>query len=200
MNMTRMAALAIVLGGLAFGADAATVATNQDLAMPITNAALLLDPTSTSGTVHIDVAGSVLDPATRRSPYFGTAYHDTALYHSVSAGASATYSFADDQNGFSLMWGSPDSYNRLAFFLDGDEVFSLTGSDVANPPTPGLGFSNVTVSSLLFDEVRLSSTTNAFEFSNVTASPVPLPASLFMLLGGVFGLGGLGALRRRAAV
>jgi len=38
------------------------------------------------------------------------------------------------------------------------------------------------------------SSSNAFEFANVSVAPVPLPAGALLLLGG---LGGLAAMRRR---
>ena len=194
----KLAVFATAVSLIAFGAQAVpTVTIDYTLPAQITDANALIDPTSTTGDVRFDIAGNDLNGVApdSRSPYDGTAFESTALYHSVSAGATAFYDFATDQNSFSIMWGSPDDYNHLDFFLDNVLVFSLQGDDVGNPPAPGMGFVNVTVSMLTFDSVKLSSfDKDAFEFTNVSSVAVPLPASALLLLGA---LGGLGVVSRR---
>lgn len=198
MFRAKLAVVATAMSLIAFGAQAApTVTLDYTLPAQITDPNALLNPTSTSGDVRIDFAGNDLNGVApdSRSPYDGTAFEGSALYHSVSAGAMAWYDFATDQKSFSIMWGSPDAYNHLEFFLEDALVFSLQGNDVDNPPIPGMGFVNVTVSMLTFDRVKFSSIgADAFEFTNVSSVAVPLPASALLLLGA---LGGLGVVSRR---
>lgn len=188
---TTFAALALC----ASQAGAVTLtATDTVLDAPITSGADLMDPTSVSGNVRIDFVGNDLDGTApnSRSPYDATAYENTAVYHSVSAGAEAVFTSASVFSSFALMWGSPDTYNKIAFFLNGSGVGSFDGSDVIPPGTGGLGFVDVLFTGL-FDEVRLSSVgQDAFEFTNVSA--VPLPAAGWLLVGGI---GGLAAMKRR---
>jgi hypothetical protein len=109
-----------------------------------------------------------------------------------NATQTADLKFGGDRTFFSLLWGSIDDYNLLEFFRGGSSVGSVPYTDLVGPGTPRLGASFVTVTDLVFDEVKFSSNTNAFEFANVVATP--LPASLLLFLSGV---GGLGFLSRR---
>jgi hypothetical protein len=59
-----------------------------------------------------------------------------------------------------------------------------------------VGLAQVVFSGFLFDEAVLSSGKNAFEYGLVAATPVPLPAAVWMLAAA---LGSLGLMRRRAA-
>ena len=199
MRISRGAAFAAVLGsalGLAAG-SAGAVVVKTDLPAPVTNADALADPTSTSGSVRIDFTGNNFDGVTPSalSPFAGTAFEDVAVYHAVSAGAEARYAFDRPQTQFSLLFGSPDSYNRLSFLLDGVEVFDLVGDDVVSPGQLGSGAVYVLIRDLSFDEVRFSSSGDAFEFSNLfSLAQIPVPASLPLLFGA---LAGLGILTRR---
>ena len=97
----------------------------------------------------------------------------------------------------SLLWGSPDSYNELSFYLKGALQYSFNGSVDVNGGTPlnNGPTSFVTVSDLKFDEVRFfSNGDNAFEFANVDVAAIPVPAAGLMLLSAI---GGLAAARRR---
>jgi len=191
--------LAVIVAGVFVApANAAMVLSSTDTVLdaPILSGANLSDPTAITGTVRIDYVGNDLDNVipNSRSPYDDTADLSTAVYHSVSAGATATYSFDAAQSSFAFMWGSPDSYNTLNFFLNGAPVGSFTGSSVIPPGTSGLGFVDVVFSGQ-FDEVVFGSTgLDAFEFTNVV---VPLPAAAWLLLSGLMGLGFVG--RRKAA-
>lgn len=200
--MTKVLGTILLAGASAVAlmtpASAAVTLASTDTVLdaPILSAADLLDPTSTSGDVRVDFFGNDLSaPAPNsRSPYDATAFEGVAYYHSVSAGAEAIYSFGTSMNSFAFMWGSPDDYNTLNFYLGGANVGSFTGLDVLPPGTPGLSFVDVVFSGQ-FDEVRFGSgNTDAFEFTNVGATAVPLPAGV-VLLGTA--LAGFGAARRR---
>ena len=201
----------IAAGALAFAATAADAATVTVFASltPDQIAAATQDvaaPDAVSGGFFENATGSV--GGVRRSPYDTVAgLSQAGKYHSVQGGGSVTYQFADIQTGFSLLWGSPDSYNTLAFFNGVDAVnlgalgFTLTGNEVATlaPVSPlGTKFAFVEIADIAFDRVVLSSGGNAFEYGLVesTPAPVPLPAAAWMLLAG---LGALVAVRRRAA-
>ncbi len=197
MNLLSLSVSAVAFAGLALSASAATVTLDTTLHAPSAGETVLA-PTSTTGIVRLNFVGNDLSaPAPNsRTPYEGTAFQNTGFYNSVSAGATAAYDFAVDQDSFSLMWGSPDTYNTLAFFLDGASVFSLTGAAAVPPGTFGLGFVNVLIGDLAFDRVVFSSSSDAFEFAQVasTPAPVPLPAAAWLLASA---LGGMGLLSRR---
>lgn len=193
MNTCRMGLAAAAMAFAAGAAQAATVSLNYDLPTP---AGDVRAPSATTGDARLNFVGNDLtSPAPNsRSPWAGTAFENTGKYHSVSAGSSLTYDFDTDQTNFGLMWGSPDRYNDLVFNLDGAVAFSLTGTDVDNPPNPGEGFVNVRISDLIFDQVVFTSgDIDAFEFAQVQ---VPLPAALWLMLGAI---GGLGFMSRRRA-
>jgi hypothetical protein len=205
MKMFRVAAFAAALGATAWlsaiSAQAVTLNLSTDLPAPITDADALADPTSTSGTVRIDFIGNNFDGVTpgARSPYEGTPFQNTAFYHSVSAGAEARYDFGSTQSQFGLLFGSPDSYNTLSFLLNGVEVYDLTGDALVPRGQLGLGAVYVMISDIAFDQVRMSSAGDAFEFTNLfSLAAIPVPASLPLLLGGLIGLRLL-ARRRRSS-
>jgi hypothetical protein len=193
---------AIVATVLPPSANAAVVIASTDTVLdaPIIVGANLPDPTSTTGDVRIDFVGNdLVAPAPNsRSPYDGTGFVSTAVYHSVSAGATATYSFGTTQSAFAFMWGSPDSYNTLNFFLGAANVGSFTGDAIIPPGTRGLKFVDVVFNGL-FDKVVFGSIgQDAFEFTNLSSTPVPLPAAGWLLLTGLTGLGVLGRRRKPA--
>lgn len=192
---------AILFAAIASSASAVTISTDK---IQPSYTGLLAAPTASSGDFRLNYVGSDLDGTSpnSRTPWedFVT-LADSAYYNSVEAGGFADYVFDTAQTSFSLMWGSPDSYNKLSFLDANDEVvFSMAGDDAAIQGTVGyvesLSFVNVTVSDLSFFTARFESIgQDAFEFANV--SPVPLPAAGWMLIAGLGGLGAIG--RRRKA-
>ncbi|MCF8468213.1 MAG: VPLPA-CTERM sorting domain-containing protein [Sneathiella sp.] len=152
--------------------------------------------TSTVGTVYENVTGSI--PNVYRSPWQNTANPD-GTYTSVEADSYASYVFDTGYDAVSFMWGSVDDYNGLEFYYQGDWVDALYGDDAQlNSVQKGLGFIVATVMATgMFDEVRFSSGTNAFEYANLTVSAVPLPAALPLYGAGLAVMGFVGWRKRR---
>lgn len=171
---------------LAGAASAATIAWSPTPTSSMPNP--LAD--ETTGVVYENITGSVKNDFL--SP-FGMS-DTTNPYTSVQANSSATYSFGVDNSSLSFVWGSPDTFNTLAFYDDGQlvEIVSYSGT----PTGVNLPNGQATIYTVgVFDEVVFSSTRDAFEFANLTAS-VPVPAAGLLLL---TALGAVGVARRRKA-
>ena len=178
--------LVAVLSLCNFTANAATV--SLDYTLPTPDAAGVLAPTSTTGTVGLNVIGNDYGGSPQsKSPWDTTIYEATGKYNSVYGGATATYLFSVDQTEFSLMWGSPDDYNTLEFFNDGGSVFSIVGTAVGPPIS--FGFVNVSVTDLVFDKVVFSTQDDSFEYAKL--APVPIPAAAWLFGSGLLGLIGI---------
>lgn len=174
---------------VALGAEAATISTTTVLP----NAAVP-NPFATSiiGTVGENVTTSVA--GLRRSPWQGTP-HAGSPFTAVAGGATAIYSFGQDADSFSFLWGSVDRVNTIQLFDDGALVDTISGALFRPRGSAGIPFLTVAVTNVLFDELRFSSGGNSFEYANLSVSEVPLPAGFVLL---VSALGGLVLLRRRA--
>ena len=119
---------------------------------------------------------------------------NTTPYDVVHANSFADFggSFGSGSGTFSFLWGTPDSYNTIAFFSGATEIGFATG--LGN----GSGSFIATLNGLpTFTSVRLTSSQEAFEFAAVSA--VPLPAGLPMFGGALLALGGLALVRRSRA-
>lgn len=186
-------ALAAIAALMASGASAATVTTNT---IAPTYDGKLQAPTSVSGVVRLNLQDNELDgaPPESRSPWDTLPNKATGYYHSVQVGSQAFYDFAELQTSFSVMWGSPDTYNTIVFRKNNQTEFSLNGGQLGLAQGQlGKGFVNVLVTDIEFDRVVFrNGGSDAFEYANV--APVPLPAAAWML---VAGLGGIGLLSRK---
>ena len=188
------AAMALSVG-FAASASAATITTVLvDNDTPGVN---FLNPlaSSVTGDVFQNVTGSIDN--VRRSPWEGTSFYTDGVYTSVSGGATAEYDFTIRQIGLSFVWGSPDDYNDLEIVLMGPGGTSTTINGTLVMPPEAVGANLVTITDVTFDRLIFTSGANAFEFANLAATPIPLPAPALMLLTGMGALGGVAALRRR---
>lgn len=181
-----LAAAAALAIGLAGAAPAATLSFGALPASAVANPLA----TTKSGTV---IENSATDATNvRLGPWGGT-----GVYTSVSRGF-ATYDFGSVLKTLSFVWGTPDTFNSVQFYLGGVLVDTVLGfGNGKNIALPTVTISDI--GAMGFDMVKFVSTKTAFEFSNITAStpaPIPVPAAGLMLLAGV---GGLAALRRRKA-
>jgi hypothetical protein len=235
----------LALSAFAHDAGAASITFQQDASdfttLPslssVTNAA----PVSITGTVYAPntnnvgalgtLTGSVANQW--RSPFenatsinggtstgvgnggYGLPGWNSLPYSSVQAGGSATYNVGL-ANTLNILWGSPDSYNTLAFYSGVPSNSTFLGSLSA---TAGLGIVSgvfpleiqtyghdqmtFTDNGGSFEYVVLSSSTNAFEFADLTAGytqtqlPTPLPAALPLFASGLGAMGLLGWRKRR---
>jgi hypothetical protein len=195
---------------LSHNANALTITFSQDDADYTTSTLPLSSfnptPSSTSGIVSTTVEGEV--PDEYRSPFENKSGTSPDLlsdggygiggpngpwselkYTSIQGGGEATYNFTVPEDNLSILWGSPDEYNTIDFYSGknggGTLLLSFTGSQL-EIQTFGHDLVDFMFSGADFESVVLSSTANAFEFADLTASYVttPLPGSLSLLAGG----------------
>ncbi|WP_340148743.1 VPLPA-CTERM sorting domain-containing protein [uncultured Sneathiella sp.] len=159
----------------------------------------VLSPTTIFGTVYENLTNSVENEY--RSPWQGTLLDGAGSYTSVQNASYATYRFDKGHSSIEFMWGSVDDYNGLEFYYQGNWVDALYGDDAAlDVVNKGLGFIVASViTNGVFDELRFTSGSNAFEYANLTVSAVPLPAAFPLYGAGLALLGYIGWRKRRKA-
>jgi hypothetical protein len=229
-------ALAVASSGSALAATITYTQNTTDF-ISLPSSAINPTPISTTGTVYAPsnglngaqglIYGSISD--VYRSPFEysyspgngPTGWNQDiprALYSSVQGGASATYDVGT-ANVLHILWGSPDSYNSLAFYSGIPSVNTFLGS-ISVAGNSGIvsgsqpleintyGHDRMTFTDLsgTFSYVILSSSTNAFEFTNLEASlnvtnlpGTPVPASLPLLTSGLGAFGMMVWRRKRRA-
>ncbi|MCC3303800.1 VPLPA-CTERM sorting domain-containing protein [Sneathiella sp. HT1-7] len=187
-------AVAALSGFFALPAQSAVVSWTTDLPAADTG---VPSPTTSVGTVYENLTTSVANQY--RSPWQGTALDGVGTYTSVQKGSYASYMFDTGFYAIDFMWGSVDGYNGLEFYYQGNWVDALHGDDAQlSSVSNGLGFIVASIMATgVFDEVRFTSGSNAFEYANMTVSAVPLPAALPLYGAGLAVLGFFGWRKRR---
>jgi hypothetical protein len=203
MMKTRLLSLMIATGAVALGIQSAgattiSVVSNDTTTLPATD--FITDPYSDSGNFILSTTGSI--PDVQASPWGNS----TSAYSVLNSGggpdpSTATYNMAADTTTFSFLWGSPDSYNTVDFYSGADGTGMLEGSytgtssGISPPATPGSGFDFVSFAATggtIGSVELLDYSTAAFEYSDVSATPLPNALPLF-----VGGLGLMALLIRR---
>ncbi|MBL4666819.1 MAG: hypothetical protein JKY04_05530 [Sneathiella sp.] len=151
---------------------------------------------TTTGTVHEGLTNSDAVGFTYTSPWEDTPFPG-GEYTSVQALSSASYVFGESYSEVSFLWGSVDHYNEVLFKNSGVLVDILGGQLVidAGVPADEMSVSITILAMAAFDTIIFKSSQNAFEYSNLAVSAIPLPATLPLYGAGLMVLGFLG--RRR---
>jgi hypothetical protein len=220
------AALAALATAFSAGPAAAVISVTSQLGAPDPGipagftTVITFDDPSAPGIVNtfignvLTAAGST--PGQRAAPA-GTA--EGGIYQSVgiatpnTIASSSTFDFTDYLTGrnvltgFSVYWGSVDSYNFVDF-LTTDNTVVATFSGTQLPVFNGNQRERITNPRVTFlidgmdrvTKVRMRSTSNAFEYDTIAVreGPMPEPGTWVLMIAG-FGLVGA-AMRRRAAL
>lgn len=189
-------AAAIAAAGL-FAAPIAQAASVTYILDPITGSFQTPGTAGTTGPVTVTTTGSI--PNVQADPWSGTGAAGVGTYTSVYGGGAATYDIKPTKT-VSFIWGSPDSWNTLAFYNNGTLVDSITGSSIVTQANLGYVAAYVTLTTeSVFDRLTFSSSTNSFEYAFPAeyVAPVPVPAAGLLAAGGIAALAGLK--RRRKA-
>ena len=208
----------MALCGFIGGAHATTYTFSENAYVPVTNVNAPLyftvAPSDSTPTFVQNVSGSVA--TVERSPYELNNNGLAGAFYSVLAPggqptfANATYNFAADTTVFALLWGSPDTYNNVAFYngpngTGGLIGTSLAGSDLSCYPNncTQLAWDVVTftASGGTFGSVILTDTgPAAFEFGlrvGTNQGETPLPAAFWLFGTVIAGTAGASRMRRR---
>ena len=217
MSSTAIVAL-MALCGFVGGAHATTYGYSENAYVPVTNVNAPLyftvAPDASTPTFVQNVSGSI--GGVERSPYeLNNNGLAGALYSVLAPGgqptfANATYNFAAGTTVFALLWGSPDTYNNVAFYngpngTGGQIGSTLAGSDLSCYPNncTQLAWDVVTftASGGTFGSAILTDAGQAaFEFGlrvGTNQGETPLPAAFWLFGTVIAGTAGASRMRRR---
>lgn len=217
MSSTAIAAV-MALCGFIGGAHATTYGFSENAYVPVTNVNAPLYftvvPDGSTPTFVQNVSGSV--GGVERSPYelnnngLNNAFYSVLAPGGQPGSATATYNFAADTTVFALLWGSPDTYNNVAFYAGpnatGGQIGStLAGSGLACYPNTCTQLAwdvvTFTASGGNFGSVVLTDTGQAaFEFGlrvGTNQGETPLPAAFWLFGTVIAGTAGASRMRRR---
>jgi hypothetical protein len=148
-----------------------------------------------TGNYVVSFAGSITNQSL--SPFGDT----TTPYSVLGAGpavpsstgspnGSATFDYTAGISSWSFIWGSPDLHNTITFLGTNGLDESFTGSILGGTGTGAffVTFSSIPTGDLITSVILSNNTKAAFEFDNVT--PTPLPAAL-PLFASALGIGGI---------
>ncbi len=130
---------------------------------------------------------------------------DTSNYLTTGTGTIVDLAIPTGSTYFGFYWGSVDTYNLFEIKESNGTTFDLSGGKLASlfPASPVNGSNSYFVNlyadqGTTFTSAGFSSSTNAFEFDNVTTA-TPEPATIAMLAGGLLIVAGAVRRGRRKA-
>lgn len=174
-GVLAIAAVVLAAASQPAGAISYTIVQNDIATVPTSSNGYDLQD-FTVGSTQVDFVSSSLVNV-YRSPWQSTIY-DGLQYTSVRNG-TAGYNLAGTS--LSFFWGSPDPWNTLTFWTGvggtGQSV-SLTGSAVGLPQSIGHHLVQI-LTDQVFRSITFASSQPAFEFANLTATPIPAALPLF---------------------
>jgi len=126
------------------------------------------------GVYNGSISGIAAAPNSAGSTFY------TGNYLAAEINSTVTITFTAAQEYFGILWGSVDSFNTLTFNLVGGGTYSLTGAQIAALVTGGSDTGNTSyyVGFSIpggYTSVVASSTSDAFEFANISYSTNPAP-------------------------
>lgn len=186
MKLTKTKLAGVLLAGvLAIGPWAAVEAATVSFSALIPSTLNPLADTKSAGVMEND-------PFDQIGVRLGPRGNNVAPYTSVEGGGFASYKLGL-ANALTFVWGTPDTYNFLDFYLGSALVDTVGGfGSGSNVGAPTATVTNINGG--LFDRVVFRSDQIAFEYDSVSVSAVPVPAAGGLLM---LALGGLGLLMRR---
>lgn len=136
-----------------------------------------------TGTVAQNVAGSPLGQPAASGPR--AAEDATGWRTTLAPGASAIFDFRRPRKGLSFVWGAPSRHHNVyAQLVERGIVLALNGAQIfASDPDDAQAL-HVTASGLVFDRLVFAAGPAGFDFANLEAAPLSLPAQLWLTMGG----------------
>jgi hypothetical protein len=204
--MTKsLIAISIAIAAAA-SASAAMITTSSGPYSDVAGACTVdFDGSTCAGVNYLVAAGSIttgsVSGVTAQPP--GSTGNYLTVGPTIGTPVDITIDAGADYNYFGLLAGSLDSYNAIAFTLTDNSVLTFTGTQLAAAANQsatgnqqqGIYWNIFLGSNVFFNQIRLTSTQNAFESDNHAFAKVPVPATLGLLGLGLLGLGAIG--RRR---